>query len=752
MAGDRYNLGEIVRDGRRLSRFERFMEPGDLVVGGRIVPNWMHDGKSFWYASGAPQNTSIFRVDGVDGNVAPLFDVGKTRQALAATLARDLPGQGLPFRSVVELRPGVYRFTFEGSDYVLSTPGYTIEPARNHPGEKPRSFWRTKWAMAPRPADEIQSADRRWFASVRDGNVMLRASTDDSDVALTTDGTPEFGWDIEAPLFPLAGDSRGEKLAFNPWSPQGEWLFAIKFDRRAVPEFPLIHYLRPEPDFALLKVQRAGGAMDIAHPHVIDVLRKEARPLELGSTKDQFFILIGWLPDGSEVLFARYPRDFKSVDVLAGNPANGTVRTVISERASTFVAHQYEVIYFNDTHATILPDGSGLIWRSARSGWNHLYLYGIDGELKRALTGGEFPVIDVVAVDQEGGWVYFTAHHDQKRPYDTHLCRVSFAAGQIERLTPLDGQNLVSVSPSVKTFTVVNSRPDRPFRTDLHASDGKHLAAVERADVTALQALGHEMPEEFTVVAADGKTELWGVMYKPPDFVPGRKYPLIDHIYGGPQLIMATRDFDFGGTSRKRLDRALAQLGYIVISLDARGTPGRSKAFQDVVYGNLGRNEIPDHAAAIRQLAGRNACIDLDRVGVWGHSLGGYFSIRAMMQAPDLFRVGVAAAPTTDSRYSFFGEPYLDLPGRASAAYDYADLYPGARAITGKLLIAIGTADPLLNAMKLVHSLIEAGVEHEFVVLPGAEHTFRDRNDEYFVHKLVAHFERYLKRRESAAD
>jgi len=744
MAGDRYKLSEIVRDGSRLSRFERFMEPGDLAVGGRIVPNWMHDGRSFWYAGGAPQNTLIFRVDGVDGHVAPLFDVAKTRQALATTLARDLPGQGLPFGSVVELKPGTYRFSFEGSDYVLSMPGHTIEPAGTRPAEKPRSFLRTKWQMAPRPVDEVQSADRRWFASVRDGNVMLRAPADNSDVALTTDGTPEFGWDIEAPLFPLVGDPRGEHLALNPWSPQGAWLFAIKFDRRAVPVFPLIHYLKPEPDFALLKVQRAGGAMDIAHPHVIDVLRKEARPLELGSTEDRFFILIGWLPDGSEVLFARYARDFKNVDVLAGNPVDGTVRTVISETATTFVAHQYEVIYFNDTHATILPDGSGLIWRSARSGWNHLYLYGIDGQLKRALTKGEFPVIDVVAVDQESGWIYFTAHHDQKRPYDTHLCRVNIAADQIERLTPLDGQNLVSISPSMKTFTVVNSRPDRPFRTDLHASDGTHLAAVQRADVTELEALGYGMPEEFTVLAADGKTELWGVMYKPADFVPGRKYPLIDHIYGGPQLTMATRDFDLGVTSRKRLDRALAQLGYVVISLDARGTPERSKAFQDVVYGNLGRNEIPDHAAAIRQLAERHAFIDPDRIGVWGHSLGGYFCVRAMMQAPDIFRVGVAAAPATDTRSSFFGEPYLGLPGRAGAAYDYADLYPYVRAITGKLLIAIGTSDPFLNAMKLVHSLIEAGVEHEFVVLPGAEHTFRDRNDEYFVHKLVAHFERHL--------
>src|SRR4029077_1020950 len=240
-----------------------------------------------------------------------------------------------------------------------------------------------------------------------------------------------------------------------------------------------------------------------------------------------------------------------------------------------------------------------------------------------------FPVIDVVAVE-EGAWVYFTAHHDQSRPYDTHLCRVKFTDGEVQRLTRLDGQNVVSVSPLKKTFTVVNSRPDRPFRTDFHTCDGKHLATVQEADVTALESLGHVASEEFTVTAADGEDVLWGVMHKPADFDPKKKYPVIDHLYGGPQVTMVAHHFGLGEDIHSRLDRAIAQLGYIVISVDARGTPERSKAFHDVVYGNWGRHEIPDHVATLQQLAKRHAFIDLNRVGVWGHSWGGYFTIRAL--------------------------------------------------------------------------------------------------------------------------
>jgi dipeptidyl-peptidase 4 len=767
-ASDRYRLRDIVRDEQRLARFERFMAPTGLIVGGVIEPHWMLDGASFWYLQGAPENTLILRVDGESGALAPLFDVVRTRKALAKCTGREPPHHGLPFETFLELGAGRYLFVFGGAEYILSTESYTVEaaaadsslagraraamPAQQvDPTDRyaPRLYQRPMWLTEALFVRETPSPDRRWYASLKDGNIVLRAPVDDRTVALTTDGTSEFGWDVESTRATLTAGMAAGTHHLEPWSPDGNRLFAMKVDRRAVPVLPFVRYLKRDEEACGNKIQRAGGPLDIAHPHVIDVLSRRARRLELGDTEDQYFTLIGWWPDGSEVLFSRHSRDFKNVDVLAGNPLDGSVRVVLAERAETFVAIQHEVIYFGDNHITMLPDGSGLIWRSARSGWNHLYLYGKDGTLIRPLTSGDFAAMDVVALDQAGGWVYFTAHHDTDRPYDTHLCRVGLDGTRLERLTSLDGENAITLSPSKKTFTVVNSRPDRPFRTDFHRCDGKRLAAVEQADVTALDALGYVRSEEFTVTAADGKTVLWGVIHKPADFDPHKKYPLIDHVYGGPQITISSHNFGFGLNSRARLDRALAQLGYIVITLDARGTPERSKAFQDVVYRNWGRHEIPDHVAAIEQLAHRHTWIDLDRVGVWGHSWGGYYTIRALAQAPDTFHVGVASAPGLDPYDLILYEPYLDLPTRAKDVYDHACLYSWADRITGKLMMIAGTSDPMVysNTVQMAHYLIQAGIDHEFVVLPEGYHSFFGKNEDYFVLKLVKHFETHLKPR-----
>jgi dipeptidyl-peptidase-4 len=755
-------------DEQRLKRFHRYLNPAGLVAGGDVAPQWMLDGSSFWFAENAPYATVIYRVDGATGELSRLFDVAKTRAALRSVIGRDPPYEGLPFDHIVELGGSRYQFTFEAAQYTIDLDSYEIETAvgsslsqgmqmvwkvmgENLDKSQPKTYRRQLWLTEPRLVFEVRSPDGEWFVGLQDGNIVLRSFADDRTVALTTDGAPEFAWDVEAPRLRFAPSGRLAYHLLNPWSPDGCRLFAIKVDRRGVPDLPMIRYLKREEELCTLKIQRAGGRIDVAHPHIVDVLSKQARPLDLGSTEDQYFTLVGWLPDGSEVLFTRHSRDFKSVDLLAADADTGELRTVLSEHSKTFVALQHDVIFGGDNHVCILPSGAGLIWRSSRSGWNHLYLYGRDGTLLHPLTAGDFAVIDVVSVDEPGGSVYFTAHHDPDRPYDTHVCRVSVNGGEIQRLSAHSGQNMPCFSPSKKRLTIVNSKPEQPYRTFFFSTEGQCLSTLRTADTSVLEDVGYVPASEFKVLAADKKTELWGVMYKPADFDPRKKYPIIDHIYAGPQVRMACHHFGFDEHSSQRLSRALAQLGYIVISLDARGTPGRSKEFEDAVYRNFGRHEIPDHAAAIVQLARRHSFIDAERVGIYGHSWGGHFAVRALADAPDVFSVAVASAPSVDPHEMMLYEPYLDLPTRARSAYEFASLYPSVGKIKGKLLLAAGTADPMVSAtLRLVHRLIEAGIDHDLVILPDARHTYLGKDEAFFVRRLVAHFEMHLKRPSSS--
>jgi dipeptidyl aminopeptidase/acylaminoacyl peptidase len=386
---------------------------------------------------------------------------------------------------------------------------------------------------------------------------------------------------------------------------------------------------------------------------------------------------------------------------------------------------------------SVLPDSNGFLWISSRDGWNHLYRYDADGNLVGQLTSGDWPVHDVQAIDQE--FVYFTGSPDQKRPYDVHVCRVSLGGGAVEQLTESRGIHRPQFAPRVRAFLDTNSTVDWPVSTDLRRSDGSLIATLATMDIGDLQEEGYVPPEEFVAKAADGETDLWGVIYKPADFDPEHSYPVIEHIYGGPQIVAVARQFAIFDQPARNLAWALAQLGFIVVSLDARGTPGRSKAFEDVVYGRWGEHEIGDHAAAIRQLCDANPWMDADRVGIIGHSWGGYFSSAALIQAPDLYKAAVSSSPGYIPWESVLYEPYLGLPADNSEPYDRADLTRRAAELQGSLLLVAGTSEygPISDAMKMSRALIDAGIQYEFAVLPGEYHSYAGKAERYFTTKAA---------------
>jgi dipeptidyl aminopeptidase/acylaminoacyl peptidase len=383
-------------------------------------------------------------------------------------------------------------------------------------------------------------------------------------------------------------------------------------------------------------------------------------------------------------------------------------------------------------------------------GWNHHYHYDMQGRLQKQLTSGDWPVLDVIGVDLQGGQVYFTAHHDQVRPYDVHLCRVALAGGEVRRLTPDEGVHEIQLDPGFKSFVATRSLPYMAPRSEVRRSDGQLVHSFAPADVSALKDLGWTPPEQFKVKAADGETDLWGVIFKPADFDPAKRYPVIESIYGGPQIVNTPHNFHAPVRSPfSALHAALPQLGYVVVVLDARGTPERSKAFQDVSYKEWRRHVGKDHACALRTLASERPWMDLSRVGIWGHSWGGYHTVACMLDHPDVYRAGVASAPGVDPYNYFIYEPYLGgVPNAGNAAaYRDAALLADVPGLKGALMVVAGSSDvgPWQDAFKLANTLIKAGVDHEFVLLPDEIHGYGAKHEAYFIHKLVKHFNLHLK-------
>jgi dipeptidyl aminopeptidase/acylaminoacyl peptidase len=364
-----------------------------------------------------------------------------------------------------------------------------------------------------------------------------------------------------------------------------------------------------------------------------------------------------------------------------------------------------------------------VIWRSERDGWAHLYLYSFEGQLVRELTSGEFPVQRVVHVDEDAGWVYFLAQAEP-RIYDTHLYRVNLQGEGFERLTEGEGQHSAVVSPSGKYVLDTHSSHARPPAVDLRSSGGETIIQLSETDLSGLEGLYTQPPEEFAALADDGVTELHGLLFLPPDFDPSAKYPVLDAIYGGPQGLIVPRWYDH---VRALVPRAYALEGFVVFVVDGRGTPGRSKAFHDVIHNNWGRYVIPDHVAVLRQLAAERPYMDLDRVGIFGRSWGGYHTIRAMVTATDVFHVGVATNPVADlyDHAAAAIEPYMGLPQQNREGYEYASSLRLAGNLKGNLLLIHGTSDvnaPFSCTIQFCHALMQAGKRYDLVILAEEHH------------------------------
>ena len=733
-----------------LGLFERYREGIEAaVVGGTVFPSWSPDGKHLAYLDGSAQDRAGWLVELSTGTRAPLCDdVDALRDAVRLATGITPPGRGLPFDYVAFAGPttlltgiGAVQLMWElGTGSVTAIPAEsamdTLLGVSETARRTPRPYQRAVPTLDPQPATELATPNGEWLLSTSDGNIVRRDVVDGRSVALTTDGTPEvdyrFDWSDPA----LAAVGMASPVC--NVSPNSQRLAVYRVDSRLVARRPVTHRLQRDDEVVFRHAARAGGAVERISLHVLDLVSRALVDVDLGEGDSTYPLPVAWTPDNRQLVVAVFSRDCQTVRVLLADAATGSSRELFTETGDTFVRTHHELYFATKTGLFLTPDGAALLWLSERSGFKHLYEYGIDGTFLRPLTSGDFPVDDVLLVTDSH--VYLTAHIDQTRPYDLHLIRVPLSGGPLEQLTTEEGVHRAVFAPDGETFVDTWSTPSQPPRSALRTAGGTVLCELSAGEISDL---AWTPPQQFTVTAADDETELWGVMFLPADFDPSASYPLVEYVYGGPQVAAAPHAF---GGHFAREAHALAQLGYVTVVLDGRGTPGRSKAFHDVVHKNWFGGLVADHCAAVEQLRQRHAFIDDGKVGVMGDSWGGSSAFRLSAERPDIYGAAVCAGPGFDPYSSVLYEPYLGLPQEDTGPYEAASCVAVAVEQQAELLIVVGSADffSWSDTHKVSEQLIRAGKQHELVVLPGQLHAYDSVHDRYFGRKYAAFFARHL--------
>jgi len=722
----------------------------ELVINDAVRPRWM-SGDRFWFRNRGERGWEFLVVDMATGSRRPAFDHARLASAISTAADTAYDATRLPFRDLVWTNgdKAIRVALGKGKHWTCDVSSYQCVGPDTLPLAK---------------ASELTSPDGAWVAYERGGNLYARPTAGGAEKALTTDGTADWGYGLANIGCCGQVTSVRNKAELRPlalWSPDSKRLVTTKWDQRNVRLMHLLETKNPGPILHSYRYALPGDSVIPRYDlHVFDVAsgrgtKVNVPPLDAVNTSccwlttDTTWKDVRW-GNGSETLyFTAGKRGFRELTLIAADPATGTTRPILTERGKTFV----EMNQFSGgiPNWRVLGGGAEAVWWSERDGWGHLYLVnGRTGEIRNRITSGDWLVADLVSVDEVGRWVYFTAvgREPGRDPYFRHYYRAKLDGSSVQLLTPEDADHEITIAPSGRYVVDNHARPERPGATVLRRLDGTVVAELQRADASRLMAAGFRAPESFTVRARDGVTELRGLLWHPANFDSTRRYPVVTYIYPGPQVgSVGTRQF----AARSRGDvAAIAELGFYVVQVDAMGTPGRSKAFHDAYYGNMTDNGIPDQIATIKQLAGRIPQMDLDRVGIFGHSGGGFSSTDALLSYPDFFKVAVSSAGNHDNRsYDFtWGEKYQGLLRKLSDSTDSFDSQSNwrkARDLRGRLLLAYGTLDDNVHPVAtqlLIDELIKANKDFDLLVMPNRNHGFA--GEPYMIRRTWDYFVRHL--------
>jgi len=734
---------------------ERFMSynVNPLAYQGVVRAQWLDDGR-FWYREANASGVTYILVDPAKGTHAAAFDQATLAAALhaASDAIKDQPRHlalsDLSFSDGDKL----LNLTTGGATYRCDLNAKPESCNRLYSsGDEPGPLQATDHAEKGPPL--TLSPDKKLGAFIRDWNLWVRDLATGAETQLTTDGVKDYGY---------ATDNAGwqhSEAAILLWSPDSTRIATFQQDQRKTGEMYLVPVTNSHPTLKAWKYPLVGDKdVTMIERVVIDVPTRKLVRLKMPPDQHRSTLCddvacrgtgwadVEWSPDDAHLAFVSTSRDHKQEWLRVADTATGEVREVMSETAPKFFESGNGKVNWH-----YLPKSNEILWFSERDDWGNLYLYDLTtGQLKNQITHGPGNVTQVLYVDEKTRTIYFVGvgKEEGRDPYFEHFYSVHFDGTGLKLLTPENAEHNIKVSNDGHYFVDSYSTPTQPQTTVVRNNDGKIVMEVGKQDISKLLAYGWVPPIPIKVKARDGKTDLYGFMFKPSKFDASKKYPIVNNVYPGPQTgSCGSREF----FSAHRDMQSLAELGFIVVCIDGMGTPFRSKTFHETYYGNLGDNTIPDQVSGMKDLAAQYPFIDLDRAGMYGHSGGGNATAAAMFHYPDFFKVGIAESGNHDNRdyEDDWAEKWAGIEinnADGTSNYDSQANQNYAKDLKGHLLLAHGTMDdnvPPNNTLLVVDALIKANKDFDLLLIPNVAHGYGPAT-QYMTRRRWDYFVRYL--------
>ena len=746
--------------------YERFDKIGGITGGKvfrtRVEANWLAGTKCFWYRNELGQGRKDFVfVDAAIGKRKAAFDHERLAKDLAKVTGKAFEAHKLPFDAIKYkkadgdekgfLEEAVY-FQAVGKSWKINlkdhsltedTPrkGKKVSALRGIPGPRQEA---SKLVFSQSPESGVEatlphekSADpelqfpqspkeEKLEAFIKDHNVWLRLGKGGEEVALTTDGEEGDGYQ---------GNFQ--------WSPDRKKLIGFRHKKA---QERIVHFVESSPKDQLQpklhsnRYLKPGDQIAQTKPHLFDIVGKKEVPLDETLFANPWNIgSYRWEKDSSRFTFYYNQRGHDVVRIVAIDAESGAVTALIDDPSQTFVN------YSNYNHRSLLESTNEMIWMSERDGWNHLYLFDFgSGKLKNQITKGPWIVRKVDQVDTAKRQIWFQAGgiYPEQDPYYIHYCRINFDGTGLVKLTAGNGTHSIKYSPDREFIIDTYSRVDMPPVNELRrVSDGSLVCLLENSDASELEATVWQRPEHFIAKGRDGKTDIYGVIYRPSTFDPNKKYPVIEKIYAGPHGSFVPKSFSSCHGAQR-----WAELGFIVVQIDGMGTSHRSKAFHDVCWKNVGDSGFPDRILWIKKAAKKYPYMDINRVGIFGGSAGGQSSTRALLMHGDFYKVAVSDCGCHDNRMDkiWWNEAWMGWP--VGPEYAESSNVTHAHKLQGKLLLIVGELDRNVDpasTMQVVNALVKADRDFDMLIIPGAGHGAagsaygKRRQKDYFVRNLL---------------